>query len=71
MKVALYEHALDQVAIRYAERLKANQVSMSAGELAELVEKNWPKIVAEALTIYHRILAADSEQLPAHLQPAA
>jgi len=56
MKVALYEDALDQVALRYARRLKTNQVAITAAELAALVEKNWPKIVAEALSIYHRTL---------------
>jgi hypothetical protein len=56
MKNSLYQHALDQVAIRYARHIRASQSDISAVELAALVEKNWPKIVAEALSVYRQAL---------------
>lgn len=71
MKIALYEDALDQVALRYARRLKANQIDITAAELAAFVEKNWPKIVAEALSIYKRTLNSQRQTVLVTLKSAA
>ena len=74
MNVKLYERALDQVALRYAQLIRAAEVEISPSELAAVVENNWPKIVAEAMAIYKRVAAADvdeAEQALDRLQPAA
>ena len=56
MKENLYEKALDQVALRYAQTIRANRIKITPAELAAIVENNWPKIVAEALAIHKRAL---------------
>lgn len=74
MNVKLYERALDQVALRYAQLIRASEVEITSSELAAVVEKNWPKIVAEAMAIYKQVVAADvdkAEQTMDRLQPAA
>jgi hypothetical protein len=71
MTMSLYEKALDQVALRYARTIKANHIRMTSAELAALVEKNWPKIVAEALAIHDKILKTQAQAESNSLQPAA
>lgn len=51
MKETPYEKALDQVALRYAQTIRAKRIAITQTELAAIVENNWPKIVAEALAI--------------------
>lgn len=60
MNVKLYEHALDRVALRYAQLIRAAEVEITPSELAAIVENNWPKIVAEAMAIYRQIVTDES-----------
>ncbi|WP_303721869.1 hypothetical protein [Malonomonas rubra] len=71
MKVALYEKALDQVALRYAQTIKAKQIEITPAELAAIVENNWPKIVAEALAIHNKILNGQVRPTFEYLKVAA
>ncbi len=61
MKETLYEKALDQVALRYAQAIRANRIEITSTELAAIVENNWTKIVAEALAIRNQVLKAQSQ----------
>lgn len=54
MKENLYEKALDQVALRYAQTIRANRIEITPTELAAIVENNWVKIVAEAISIQNK-----------------
>lgn len=69
MKEALYENALDQVALRYAQTILANRIDITPAELASIVENNWPKIVAEALAIRNQVLMAQSQPTFNNLKP--
>jgi len=71
MNIALYEKALDQVALRYAQTIRANRIKITSTELAAIVENNWPKIVAEALSIHNQELMVPSQPTLDRLRPAA
>lgn len=71
MNVTLYEKALDQVALRYAQTIRANRIEITPTELTAIVENNWPKIVAEALSIHNRALTEQFQPTLSHLPPAA
>lgn len=71
MTVTLYEKALDQVALRYAQAIRANRIEITPTELAAIVEHNWPKIVAEAISIYNQAPTEHSQRTCNNLQPAA
>jgi len=71
MNMTLYEKALDQVALRYAQKIRANRIEITSTELVAIVENNWLKIVAEALSIHNQALWEKSLPTVNHLQPAA
>ena len=71
MNVTLYEKALDQVALRYAQTLRSHGIAITPTELAAVVEMNWPKIVAEAMTIHDRVLGEQFQPASLSLKPAA
>ncbi len=71
METTLYEKALDQVALRYAQTIRAKRLEITPAELAAIVENNWAKIVAEALVIYDRYLKAQHQPCINALKSAA
>lgn len=72
MAETLYEKALDRVALRYAQTIRANRVEITATELAAIVENNWTKIVAEALAIHNRTIIEQGQgSQKGALKPAA
>ena len=71
MKEILYEKALDQVASRYAQTIRANRIEITPAELAAIVENNWTIIVAEALAICSQTLRSQSQPEVDNLKSAA
>ena len=71
MNITVYQKALDQVALRYAQTIRAKRIEITSEELAAIVENNWLKIVAEALAIHNQILESPSRPSLGALQPAA